>query len=83
MHLTLRLSLAVATGVAAVTFGFAVFQAQSERRGLERNLAAQSVVLAQSLGRTAEPLVKVDDYADLKVLADRFHARDQLDGVAV
>jgi trehalose 6-phosphate synthase len=75
--------LAVAAGVAAVTFGFAVFQARSERRGLERNLASQSVVLAQSLGRTAEPLVDHQDYTDLQVLADRFHARDQLDGVAV
>ena len=43
--------------MAAVSVGFAFYQIRAQSRGMERDLERESLMLAESLGRAAEPLV--------------------------
>ena len=68
MHLSSRLSLSLIIGVASVSFGFAFYQTQAETRGLKDNLQRHSLVLAESLAKSAEPLVEKGSVRDLQNL---------------
>jgi hypothetical protein len=57
MRLTLRLSLLLILGVGCVSLVFAFYQTRMETKGLERDLDRNSLVLAESLAKSAEPLV--------------------------
>jgi alpha,alpha-trehalose-phosphate synthase [UDP-forming] len=83
MRLALRLNLLLIAGVAAVSGGFAYYQVQSERRGLERDLQRQALDLADSLAKTAEPLMVRHAFRELQVLVDRVRDRERLAGVGV
>jgi trehalose 6-phosphate synthase len=83
MRLTSRLSLSLIFAVAAVSVAFAYYQIRAQSRGMERDLERQSLMLAESLGRAAEPLVANHSYSDLQRLVDKFRDRETVAGVAV
>ncbi|HXP87778.1 MAG TPA: trehalose-6-phosphate synthase [Bryobacteraceae bacterium] len=83
MRLTYRLSTSLILGVVAVSLAFSFVQTRADTQGLRRDLERNAVVLAESLARSAEPLVEARSYRDLQRLVDRFRDRDQIAGVAV
>ena len=66
-----------------VSLAFALYQAQNEMHGLRRDLDRQSAVLAESLEKSAEPLLAAHSYRELQRLADRFKDHERLAGVAM
>jgi hypothetical protein len=82
-RLTIRLNLCLILAVGGVSLAFALYQTQNEMHGLRRELDRQSAVLAESLEKSAEPLVAARSYRDLQRLADRFKDHERLAGVAV
>ena len=82
VRLSVRLNLCLIFAVGGTSLAFALYQAQSEVHGLRRDLDRQSAVLAESLEKSAEPLVSAHSYRDLQRLADRFKDHERLAGVA-
>ncbi|HYK58746.1 MAG TPA: hypothetical protein VEV85_04895, partial [Bryobacteraceae bacterium] len=78
MSLTSRLCLALILGVASVSLIIADYQTRQETRGLKQELESHSRVLAESLGKSAEPLVASRSYRDLQRLVDRYQEREQV-----
>lgn len=83
MRLTHRLVLSLVLGVAAVSLAFAYYGTRTETRRLEESLDRDALVLSESLGQSAAPLVENRSYRELGRLADRFQNREQIAGVAV
>src|SRR3984885_2670643 len=83
VRLSIRLNLCLIFAVGGVSLAFALYQTQSEMHGLRRDLDRQSAVLAESLEKSAAPLVAAHSYRDLQRLADRFKDHERLAGVAV
>src|SRR5262245_43898972 len=83
MRLTSRLSLSLIAAVAVVSVAFAYFQIRAQSRGMERDLERQSLMLAESLGRSAEPLAASHSYDELQRLVDRFKDRETVAGVGI
>jgi trehalose-6-phosphate synthase len=83
VRLTIRLNLCLIFAVGGVSLAFALYQTQSEVHGLRRDLDRQSSVLAESLEKSAEPLVAAHSYRELQRLADRFKDHERLAGVAM
>ncbi len=83
MRLSVRLNLCLIFAVGGTSLAFALYQAQSEVHGLRRDLDRQSAVLAESLEKSAEPLVAAHSYRELQRLADRFKDHERVAGVAV
>ena len=83
MRLTLRLSLLLTLGVGCVSLAFAFYQTRAETKGLERDLERNALVLAESLAKSAEPLVASHSFRELERMVARFQDREQIAGVAV
>ncbi len=83
MHLTQRLSLSLIFGVAAVSLGFAFYQTHTETSALKSDLDRHSLVLAESLAKSAEPLLAKHSYRELQNLTDRLKDRERIAGAAV
>jgi alpha,alpha-trehalose-phosphate synthase [UDP-forming] len=83
MRLSTRLNLSLVIAVAMVSLALAFYQTRSAERGLRRDLNRHSLELAESLDRSAEPLVIHHSYAELQALVDRFVNHEGLAGVAV
>jgi len=83
LRLTSRLSLSLIFAVALVSVAFAYYQIRAQSRSMERDLERQSLMLAESLGRAAEPLVAKESYVELQRLVDRFKDRETVAGVGV
>ena len=83
MRLTSRLSCSLIGSVAAVSLILAYYQTRADTRSLRRELERHAVVLAESMAKSAEPLVQSSSYRDLQKLVDRFKDREQLAGIAV
>ena len=83
MRLTLRLSLSLICGVAAVSLGLAAYQIHAETSALRNDLDRNSRVLAESVARSAEPLVAKRSNRELQSLIDRFRGRERISGIAV
>jgi uncharacterized membrane protein affecting hemolysin expression len=83
MRLTYRLSLSLISAVAIVSLAFAFFQTRAHTLGLRRDLEVHAQVLAESLLRSAEPLVARHANRDLQRLVDRFKDREQIAGVSI
>ncbi len=62
---------------------FAFVQTRADTLGLRRNLEDHAQVLAESLVRSAEPLVAHHANRELQRLVDRFKDREQIAGVSV
>ena len=83
MRLSLRLNLSLVAGVTLVSLGIAVYQTQVETNGLKRDLERQAALIAETLGKSAAPLLAVQPASDLKLLVDAFQNRQRLAGIAV
>jgi trehalose 6-phosphate synthase len=83
MRLSLRLCVSLVASVAAVSLAFAYFQTRAETRGLDRELERHALVLADTLAKSAEPLVAARSYGELQRQVERFKDRQQLAGIAV
>jgi trehalose 6-phosphate synthase len=83
MRLSVRLNLSLIAGVTIVSLAIALYQTRSETRGLRRDLERQSADLAESLEKSAEPLVVSNAVPELQALVDRFENRQRLAGVAI
>ena len=69
--------------MAVVSLAFAFFQTRADTLGLRRDLEDHAQVLAESLVRSAEPLVARHANRELQRLVDRFKDREQIAGVSV
>ena len=83
MRITYRLSVLLICSVAAVSLVLAYYQTRADVRGLNRELERHALLLAESVARTAEPLVEKSSYRDLQHLVDRFKDRERVAGIAV
>ena len=83
MRLSMRLTFSLAAGVALVSLGLALYQADTERRNLRRELDRRALVLAESLEKSAAPLVQADAVRVLQVLIVRFQEHERTSGVAI
>src|SRR3989339_302679 len=83
MRLTFRLIASLLVVVASVASFSAYYQARQERRHQNEELARRSLVLAQSLQETVEPLLAKGPSKRLQRLVERFGNRERLAGVAV
>src|SRR5258706_1782710 len=83
MRLSVRLSISLVLGVALVSMAFALYQTQSERHGLKRELERHAVDLAVGTDRSAAPVVIHQSPRELQRLVDRFENQEHLAGVAV
>ncbi|HEX5430664.1 MAG TPA: trehalose-6-phosphate synthase [Bryobacteraceae bacterium] len=69
--------------MAIVSLGFALYQARSETQGLREDLDQHSADLAETLEKSALPLVAEHSYHELQRIVDRFQNREKVAGVAV
>ena len=83
MRLTSRLSSSLICSVAAVSLILAYYQTRADTRSLHHELDRDAVVLAESVAKSAEPLVESNSYGELQNLLDRFKDREQIAGIAV
>ena len=83
MRLSFRLILALIAGVAAVSLGFALYQAQAEARAQRDEVERHASVLAESMRTSAESLVRAGADSDLQAMVDEFQNHQRLAGVAV
>src|SRR5581483_4994706 len=83
MRLSVRLNLSLIAGVAIVSLGIALYEAQSERSALRRDLERQAIVVAESLEKAVSPLVANEATGALQSVVDRFQNHQRLAGIAV
>jgi len=83
VRLTFRLASSLIGSVAVVSLVLAYYQTRADTRSLRHELERHALVLAETLSRSAEPLVENNSYSELQRLVDRFKDREQLAGVAV
>ena len=83
MRLTLRLSVALISSVAAVSLLIAFLQTRADTKDAVSDLDHHGLVLADSLTKSAEQLVGAHSYRDLQRLVDRFADREHIAGIAV
>jgi len=83
MRLSARLSLSLIAAVAAVSLGFALYQTGAQSQGMKRDLQRQALMLADSLGRSAEPLLASGSFGELQQMVERFKNRETVAGVGV
>src|ERR1700735_476940 len=83
MRLSVRLNLSLIAGVTIVSLGIALYQTQTERTGLKRDLERQALVVAESMDRAAAPLLAEHAVGDLQSLVNYFQDHERLAGVAV
>jgi trehalose 6-phosphate synthase len=82
MHLSYRL-IALLSGVAAVSMGFATYQAMVETDALKNEVRSQAKVLVENQEKPIEQLLQSDSLGDLQAFTDRFQDRERLKGLAV
>ncbi len=82
MQLSYRLAILLG-GAAAVSVGFATYQAISETNTLENALQRQARVVAESQQKSLEQMIQTGRLGDLQPFVDRFQNHDGLAGVAV
>src|SRR5579885_3390565 len=83
MRLSVRLNLSLVAGVTLVSVGIALYQTQSETSALRRDLERHAALLAESLEKSAAPLMAPVSPAPLQVLVNAFQNRQRLAGVAI
>src|SRR5712692_6006252 len=83
MRLSVRLNLSLVAGVTIVSLGIALYQTQSETRALKRDLERHAVELAESLEKSAAPLLASHSLGELQQMVDRFQNHERLAGVAI
>jgi sensor histidine kinase regulating citrate/malate metabolism len=71
MRLTYRLSSALICSVAAVSLILAYYQTRADTRSLHHELERHALMLAESVAKSAEPLVENNSFSELQRLVDR------------
>jgi alpha,alpha-trehalose-phosphate synthase [UDP-forming] len=82
MHLSYRL-VALLGGVAAVSMGFATYQAVVETDALKSEIRRQARLLAEGQQKTVERLVQSGSTPELQALTDQFQNHEHRAGMAV
>src|SRR5215469_11133141 len=83
MRLSARLCIALILSVAGVSLLFAYYQTREQTHSLQQDLQHSSLLLADSLSKSVEPLVANHSYRELQRLVDRFQDRERIAGIAV
>jgi len=83
MRLSLRLNLALIFGVTLVSLALAVYQIESARHNLRRDMERRALVLAESLEDTVSPLVAAGATQSIQATLEGFERRERVAGVAV
>ncbi|MGP8246378.1 MAG: trehalose-6-phosphate synthase [Bryobacteraceae bacterium] len=83
MRLSVRLNCFLTGGVALVSVSLALFQAQVERHGLRRELERRALVVAESLEKSAAPLLLAGSADRLQNVVDQFVAHQRLSAAAI
>ncbi len=83
MRLSMRLTFSLAAGVALVSLGLALYQADTVRRNLRRELDRRDLVLAESLEKSTAPLLEAGGAPALQILVRRFQVHERPAGVAI
>ncbi len=83
MRLGMRLTFSLAAGVALVSVGLAIYQADTVRRNLRRELDRRALVVAESLEKSIAPLVETDSVATLEALLPRYQDHERLSAIAI
>ena len=81
MQLSRRLMVSLLSGVAGVSFGFAILQAKAEVQTLEDEVRRQASELAESQRLPVE--FALENNLDLQGLVNRFQNQDHIAGIAV
>ncbi len=82
MGLSIRLSSTLVASAVAVSLGVALYQTSAERRGLRRELERRALVVAESLEKSAAPLLKARS-SELQQLVRQFAVHERLAGAAI
>src|SRR5690349_22214371 len=82
MHLSYRL-IVLLGGAAAVSMGFATYQAIVDMDGLKKEVRRQAQLIAESQQKPVEQMVQSGSFHDLQIFEDRFQHHERLAGVAV
>ncbi len=83
MQLSRRLIMSLLCAVAAVSLGFAIFQARAEVQALKDEVRHQDSVMARSQVGPVEAALESGSAPDLAVIVNRFENQDHLAGMAV
>jgi trehalose 6-phosphate synthase len=83
MRLTTRLSLCLVAGISVVSLVLTLYQANEERRGLRRELERRGLVVAESLEKSAAPLLAGHSASELQGLLEQFQQHERLAGAAI
>ena len=83
MRLSVRLNAFLVASIALVSLAFAIYQVESERFGLTRDLERNSLELAESFEKSAAPPLINHSYRELQRLVGTFRDHQQLAGVAI
>jgi trehalose 6-phosphate synthase len=83
MRLSTRLSLSLVAGVSVVSLGLTLYQTQAERRGLRRELEQRARIVAESLEKSAAPLLEAHAISQLQQLVVQVQNHERLAGAAI
>ncbi len=83
MKITIRLIVSLLFVIALVAVVFSFYQVRSEKIRLVNELERRTLVLAESLQESVNPLVQSNSLIKLNRLVERFGNRERLKGVAV
>ncbi len=83
MRLSVRLTFSLAAGVALVSVGLAIYQADTVRRNLRRELDRRALVVAESLEKSVAPLVETDSVRTLEALLPQFQHHERLTAIVI
>ena len=83
MKITIRLIVSLILVVALAVFAFSLYQVNSEKNRLARDLERRSIILAESLQESIAPLIQSNAIVKLNRIVERFGNRERLKGIAV
>jgi trehalose 6-phosphate synthase len=83
LRITVRIVLSIIVVVSAIAFLLTLWQVHQEKERLRRDLDRRTLLLAESLRETIEPLVEQPQAARIQQIVEKFGNRERLAGVAV
>lgn len=83
MKITIRLIISLVLVVALAVFVFSMYQVNSEKNRLARDLERRSLILGETLQESIAPLIQSNARTKLNRIVERFGNRERLKGIAV
>ncbi len=83
MKITIRLIVSLVIVTALVALAFSLYQVNSERRLLVRDLERRAVILAESFQESLAPLIQSNADSRLNRIVNRFGNRERLKGTVI